>query len=179
MPEDDAELERIRGQVEAGEDAEILVPFELLGEFDRPPGAGPPSNLFTQITAMAIPERVKLALRGNKDARTILMRDSNKLIRRFVLHNPRISDGEIIAVARNRSADEELLRMIADKREWAKNYQIRLALVTNPKTPLPIAMKHVFTLGERDLKLLAKSRNVPQAVAVQARRIVAERGEKR
>ena len=93
----------------------------------------------------ACTRRSSSALRGNKDARTILMRDPNRLIRRFVLQNPRIGDGEVIAVARNRSADEELLRMINEKREWVRNYQVRHALATNPKTPLQIALRHVAT----------------------------------
>lgn len=171
---DDAELERIAREVLAEEDS-ILVPFELIGDFDRPPGSGPAASLLSQIQAMGVAERVKLALRGNKDARQILIRDGSRMIRRFVLRNPRVSDGEVVAVARNRTADEELLRVIAEKREWMKNYQVRLSLATNPKTPLPIALRQVGSLGERDLAQLAKSRNVPQAVATAARRLVVER----
>jgi hypothetical protein len=180
MPEkdlDDAEYERIARQVEAEED-DIIVPFELIGDYERPPGAAAQGSLYTQIVTMTVSEKVKLALRGNKDARTILVRDASKMIRRFVLQNPRIGDGEIVAICRNRSADDELLRMISAKREWMRNYQVRLALATNPKTPLPIAIRQVMTLGERDLQQLAKSRNVPQAVAVQARRLVVEKGKK-
>ncbi len=175
---DEAEYERIRKQVEAEED-DILVPFDLIGDYERPPGAANPESLFSKILNMTVSEKVKLALRGNKDARNILIRDSSKMIRRFVLQNPRIGDSEVIAICRNRSADDELLRQIAARREWMKNYQVRLALATNPKTPLPIAMRQVFTLGERDLQQLAKSRNVPQAVATQARRIVIEKREKK
>jgi hypothetical protein len=174
---DDAEYERIARQVEAEED-DIIVPFELIGDYERPPGAAAQGSLYTQIVTMTVSEKVKLALRGNKDARTILVRDASKMIRRFVLQNPRIGDGEIVAICRNRSADDELLRMISAKREWMRNYQVRLALATNPKTPLPIAIRQVMTLGERDLQQLAKSRNVPQAVAVQARRLVVEKGKK-
>ena len=53
-----------------------------------------------------------------------------------------------------------------------RNYQIRLALTTNPKTPVVISMRQVPTLSERDIRLLAKSKNVPQAVASQCRRIM-------
>lgn len=172
------EIERIAREIAAGEDS-ILVPFELLGEFDRLPGsAAPPPSLVAQIQAMSVPQRVKLALRGNKDARQILLRDPNRLIRRFVLENPRTTEGEVAAIARNRTADEELLRTIADRREWMKNYQVRLALATNPKTPLPIALRQVATLGERDLAQMAKSRNVPQAVATAARRLLLEKRDR-
>jgi hypothetical protein len=175
------EVEALVRSVEEDRDA-IAVPGELLVEPERPPGAAaapePPleaRNLYARVLSMGMAEKIKLALRGNKDVRTILARDGSKLIRRLVLLNPRISDGEVIAFARNRSADEELIRLIADKREWMRNYQVRLSLATNPKTPLTIALKQVGTLGERDLRQLAKSKNVSATVAAQARRLLMAR----
>jgi hypothetical protein len=172
MPEaSDADAEAIARAVEAGTD-DIVVPAEMLVE--EPEAATPPlaRSLYAQIINMGIGEKIKLALRGNRDARAILIRDAQKLIRRFVLQNPRVTDTEVVAVARNRSADEELLRVIADRREWMRNYQIRLALATNPKTPLVLALKQLTTLTDGDLRLLTKSKNVSATVASQARRIL-------
>jgi hypothetical protein len=176
MPDEspeEREVEEIVHAVEAGTDG-IVVPEELIVEPDQKAPAKAPiaRSLYAEILAMTVAEKIKLALRGNKDARAILIRDANKLIRRLVFLNPRISDGEVLAVARNRTADEDLIRMITERREWIKNYQIRLALATNPKTPLVIALKHIRTLDERDIRQIAKSRNVPQTVAAQARRIL-------
>jgi hypothetical protein len=171
MPDAPApETEEIVRAVEAGEDA-IAVPGPLLEE---PPAnaPAPPRSLLAEITAMTVGQKIKLALRGNKDARAILLRDRDRLIRRLVLQNPRFSDAEAIQLCRNRSADDEALRKIGDHREFMRNYQVRLALATNPKTPLVIALRLLPSLGERDLRQLAKSKNVPQAVAVQCRRMV-------
>ena len=162
--------------VEAGRDG-IAVPTDLLVEKEGEPERPVPQNLYTQILAMGVHQKIKLAMRGNKDARTILVRDPIRLIRRCVLQNPRITDGEVIAIARNRSADEELLRMINDKREWVRNYQVRHALATNPKTALPIALRHVASLSEKDLRFIAKSKNVPHGVAIQARRLLLSAGK--
>ena len=176
MPEerDGEEVAELVRSIVAGSDT-IGVPAELI---DEPDTAAPPParSLYAQILTMGIAEKLKLALRGNKDARSILIRDGSKMIRRFVMQNPRISDSEVIAVARNRSSDEELLRIIVDNREWMRNYQVRLALTSNPKTPLAVALKQLPTLGERDLRVLAKSRNVPQAVVSQARRLLLAAG---
>ena len=179
MPDEsafEAAFDTIVRAVETGKDG-IAVPTELLVEKEGEPEKPPAQSLYAQILTMGVHEKIKLAMRGNKDARTILIRDPIRLIRRCVLQNPRISDGEVIAVARNRSADDELLRMINEKREWVRNYQVRHALSTNPKTPLPVALRHVATLSERDLRFVAKSKNVPQAVAVQARRILTAAGK--
>jgi hypothetical protein len=167
--EADPEFERIVQAVEAGAD-DIAVPPELIEE----PEAVPPAarSLYAQILTMGVAAKIKLALRGNKDARMILIRETNKMIRRLVLLNPRISDAEVISVCRNRSADEELLRMVAERREWMRNYQVRLSLCTNPKTPIVIALRQLTFLGERDLRQLAKSKNVTATVSAQARRMV-------
>jgi len=180
MPEEsafEAAFDTIVRAVEAGKDG-IAVPGELLVEKEgEQPEKVIPQSLYAQIVGMGVHQKIKLAMRGNKDARTILVRDPVRLVRRCVLQNPRITDGEVIALARNRSADEELLRMINEKREWVRNYQVRYALSTNPKTPLPVAIRHVATLSERDLRFIAKSKNVPQAIAVQARRILLSSGK--
>jgi len=164
--------EAIAAEVRAGTDA-IAVPSELVEE----PAAEKPveQSLLVQVQQMSVAERIKLALRGNHEARMLLLRDPNRLIRRFVLQNPRISDEEIIAVAKSRTADDELLRTIADSREWTKNYQVRLALVTNPKTPLVLALRFLGSLHERDVRLLAKSKNVSATVSAQAKRIVVQK----
>jgi hypothetical protein len=174
MPEeqapDDADVAALVRAIEAGEDG-IAVPGELLEE--RPPSAeAPPRSLYAQILGMSIGQKIKLALRGNQDARLILVRDTNKLIRRFVLMNPRIGENEVLAIVRNKNADDDVLRMINERRDWMRLYQVRLGLATNPKTALPVAIRLVGMLEERDLRQVAKSKNVPQAVAAHARRLL-------
>ena len=172
MSDDPAELEAIAESIERGDDP-YVVPEELLEE----PEAGKPVNqsLYNQILHMTVGERLKLALKGNRDARMILIRDPNRLIQRFILQNPRITDDEIIALARNRSLDTELLRKIGDQKNWTRNYQVKVALVSNPKTPLAIALHFVNTLMERDIRFLAKSKNVSATVTAQARRWLMQR----
>ena len=172
MPDEPASEEQVAELVraiEAGEDG-IVVPEELIVEPEKKRAL--PQSLFAQILDMSIGQKIKLALRGNQDARLILIRDTAKMIRRFVMLNPRISDGEVITIARNKSADDDLLRLIIERREWMRNYQVRLALATNPKTPLPVALRQVATLDERDMRHIAKSKNVPGAIAAAARRIL-------
>jgi hypothetical protein len=170
-PATEADVAELVRTIEAGEDG-IELPQELVEEPERAAEAAPQGTLQAQILTMSISEKIKLALRGNRDARLVLIRDPNKLIRRFVLQNPRLSDSEVITLARNKNADDELLRIVIDKREWMRNYQVRLGLATNPKTPLALALRQVSSLEQRDLRQIAKSKNVPQAIAAQARRLL-------
>jgi hypothetical protein len=159
----------IAAAVEAGTDG-IIVPVGLVEEPDG--AAAVEKSLLLRLQEMPVNERIKLALRGNRETRMLLLRDSNRMIRRFVLQNPRVGDEEIIAIAKNRSGDEELLRLIAENREWTKNYQVKLSLTTNPKTPLVLALRFVAGLNDRDVRGLAKSKNVSATVANAAKRIL-------
>src|SRR5262245_6888189 len=103
------ELEAIAETIKRGEDP-YVVPDELLVEPEERKPLNP--SLYSQILRMKVGEKLKLALKGNKEARTILVRDANRLIQRFVLQNPRISDDEVLAIAKNRSIDQDMLRKI-------------------------------------------------------------------
>jgi hypothetical protein len=175
-PEGDMMAEEAAQQVLAGSD-HIWMPIQFVQD-DIPPPKAPLPAIAVQITRMSIMERVKTAILGGKDARQILSHDSNRVVRRYVLLNPRITDGEVAAIANSRLADEEILRMIADKRDWMKNYQVRLALVRNPKTPLVTAINLLSTLMANDLGRIAKSRDVPEGVVHHARRIYLERRDR-
>ena len=89
-------------------------------------------SLLVRVRKMPVAMRVKLALTGNKDARQVLSHDSVKLVQACVLKNPRFTLEEALAMAKNRSLAGELLRIIADQRDWVRTYSVRLALVQNP-----------------------------------------------
>lgn len=127
-------------------------------------------SFFGRVRNMSVAERVKLAMTGNKEARTILSRDPVKLVQTCVLKNPRFTLEEALAMAKNRSLHGDLLRMIADEREWVRHYGVRLALVQNPKTPLQIALTLLSGIRERDMRLLARSKNVQSVLQQQAKR---------
>jgi hypothetical protein len=129
-------------------------------------------SLYLRIQKMSVAERISLGLKGDKEARGLLIKDANKLVQLAVISSPRLQDAEVVAIAKNRSVNEEVLRRIAARKEWLKHYEVRLGLIQNPRTPLPVAMKLVGTLSARDLQNLAKSKNVPTAIASLARKAV-------
>ena len=132
-------------------------------------------SILQRLQKLSVSERILLALRGNKEVRTILLRDTNKEVVMTVLENPKITDTEIEILAKSRSVSEDVLRRITKKREWMKNYAIMLSLVTNPKTPTPIAIKLVSDLKTRDLSIIEKNKNVSEGVRVTAKKLVRAR----
>lgn len=133
-------------------------------------------SLFLRVRKLSVAARVKLALTGNKEARQVLSHDSVKLVQSCVLRNPRFTLEEALAMAKNRSLAGELLRIIAEQKDWIRNYSVRLALVQNPKTPLQVALGLLSGVQERDMRQIAKSRNVASVLQAQARRNLLRRG---
>jgi hypothetical protein len=134
-------------------------------------------NLTQRIMKMSIAEKIKLATLGNKEARSILIRESNKLICTAVIRSPRITDGEVLSCAGNKVINEEVLRFIYNHREWTKNYKIKLALLKNPRLPLSVGMKFLNTLRESDVKELARDKNVPAGLQGMAKKMMAKKDE--
>ncbi|MCI0670788.1 MAG: hypothetical protein L0Y64_10035 [Myxococcaceae bacterium] len=160
---------------------EVLRDFrdEVLSEGAAPMEEGKKLTLTQRVMKMSTAERIKLATLGNKEARSILLRDSNKLVAMAAIRSPRVTDAEVLAQAYNKSAHDDVLRAIYGNKEWIKEYTIKLALVKNPKVPVAITMRFLSTLRESDVKDLAKNKNVAQGVQVMARRMVEKKGAPR
>ena len=132
-----------------------------------------------RILGMTVSEKIKLASLGNKEARTILLRDSNKLVAMAAAQSPRMTESEIVSLSQSRTVHEDVLRAIYSNREWLKLYQVKLNLVRNPKTPLPTAMRFLTHIRANDLKDLQKNRNVPIGIQTGARNLVARSSQKK
>ncbi len=152
------------------------LPSELISDQEEGQSMdeGVRATLFQRIQKMTVSQKIKLALLGNKEARTILLRDSNRVVIEAVIKSPRITDGEVIGITNSRSVSEDIIRMIAGNREWQKNYRIRQALAANPKTPVPIAIKLLETMSKQDLKNLSNSKNIASVVATTAKRMMGD-----
>lgn len=128
------------------------------------------TNMYKHILGLKTSQKIKLAFTGNKEARSLLVKESNKMISTAVLKNPRITDGEIVAISQSRSIAEDVLRIIGSDKEHLKNYAVKLGLASNPKTPLPMAMRLIGFLTKNDVANLSKNKNVSGSVQTAARR---------
>jgi hypothetical protein len=125
-----------------------------------------------RIIKLATNQKIVLALKGGKEERSILMRETNRLIQVNVVRNGRITEGEIAYIAQMRTVHEEVIRIISNNREWMRKYQVMKNLVSNPRTPLPIAMNLLKRVNEFDLKLMSNDRNIAETLRREAKRIV-------
>ncbi|MEM7351113.1 MAG: hypothetical protein AAF657_09930 [Acidobacteriota bacterium] len=124
-----------------------------------------------QIRSLAIPVRIKMARGANRQVRSILIRDPNAQVALAVLLGNNLPDQEVEQIANSRNVVTEVLAEIPKKREWIRKYSIAKALVKNPRTRLAIAIGLVPRMTMRDLRDLARDKNVPDGVRSRARRL--------
>ena len=127
------------------------------------------------IKEMSVGHKIKLAYKGNKEARSILIRDTNKSVAVAVIKSGRLSDGEVAHYAGNRNLVDDVIREIANNKEYTRKYAVKAALVANPKTPLPKAISFIYSLHKKDLQQLCRNKNVPAAVRRMATRYFREK----
>lgn len=158
----------------AGEEEGAAQPDE-----DEPIDEEEYQSKYQMAQGMGVSDKIKIAMTGDKEWRSIMIKDNNKLVSSAAIKNPRMTESEVLSIAKSAVGNDEIMRVICANKEWIKNPQIRKALVMNSKTPLPHALRFVATLPEKELAQLAKSKNVNSAISSQARRILMSKKDSR
>jgi hypothetical protein len=128
-------------------------------------------TLIQRLAKMTVAQRVQFAMKGGPEARRTLIRDNNKVVQRAVLQSPRLTDQEVEAFAATSSLTDEILRLIANNRNFRKNYTVVRNLINNPKTPLDISLHMLPILNPIDLKRLTTNKNIPETLRTAANKL--------
>ena len=166
-------LEYIEEYYEESDADRQAIVDKILGEM-KIEGMDLPSeriSILNRIMKMGMKDRVKLAMKGDREARNILIRDPNRIVAQAVIQNPRITEQEIEKIAAMRSVPEDILRKVANDRQWARSYAVVHNLARNPRTPIANTMNILSRLQLKDLSALSKNKNISDAVRRQALRL--------
>ena len=132
-------------------------------------------SLESRISAMTVPEKVELAAKGNREVRRILSRDTSVMVARALISSPLLSDEDIISFASSSQTNEDILRAIAENRQWTMNRQVVTAIVQNPRTPPPAAIRFLRGFATNELRVLSNNRSVSVVVRQEAKRMLTQR----
>jgi len=130
--------------------------------------AAPPDSFVGGTTAA----KIHTAMHGNKDDRMRIMREGDRSMHRYVLRNPGLRIDEVTFIAKMTAVSPDLLKAIAERGEWAQRPEIALALVRNPKSPVPLAIQMLQHVSPGDLRRLAKGSSVRMPILQAARKRV-------
>lgn len=171
-------LEYLEDIYEETEEQRQEIVDKILGEFrleDESEISSDRVSMIQRIMRMTMKDRIKLAMKGDREARNILVRDPNRVVAQAVIQNAKITEQEVEKIAAMRTVPEDILRQIFINRKWQRNYTILHNLARNPRAPIPNVMNILTRLQLKDLEAIAKNRNVPEAVRKQAGRLSALR----
>ena len=132
-----------------------------------------------KLARMRVGERVQAAMKGNKDERFILIRDGAKVVALAVLESPKLTDSEVEMIAGMKNVQEAVLRGVAAKRKFMKNYAVIRALINNPRVPLDVSLPLMPHLLVMDLKHLSMNKNVSDLLRKLALKFFREKSESR
>ena len=132
----------------------------------KPAAPVPPKreNTLQKIAHLGVKGRIQLALKGNKEERSLLIRDGTKVVALAVLDAPKLSDGEVEKFASQKNVLEAVLRQIPLKRRFMKNYIVVRNLVANPRTPLDLGLSLMKNLLAQDLKNISGNKEVSETI---------------
>jgi hypothetical protein len=122
-----------------------------------------------RIREMTSSEKIRLALVGDAAARLLLVRDVNKQVAYAAISSPSMGESEAAAIAHSKEVSEDIIRFIGNRKEWTKSYEVKRALVFNPKCPIGTSLRFLAHLRPNDLKALSRSRGVPNPVKTAAK----------
>jgi len=121
-------------------------------------------NTLQKISHLDVKGRIQLALKGNKEERSLLIRDGTKVVALAVLEAPKLSDGEVEKFASQKNVLESVLRQIPLKRRFMKNYKVVRNLVANPRTPLDLGLGLMKHLLSADLKNISANKDISETI---------------
>lgn len=135
-------------------------------------------SLEARLKDMSVGQLIKLAFKGNKEVRSLLLRNTNKSIASAVIKSGRMTDGEIVSAAGNRNLADDVIRAIAGNKEFLRKYPVKVALVNNSKTPVPTALTLLKSLHKKDLKQVARNHNVSSIISNAAKKLFKQKFQK-
>ena len=151
-------------------DAPLIDTAENEPVADTPVEGAPATADVKTLSELGVVERMKLATRGTREQRAVLVRDPNRLVAAAVLSSPKLTESEVEQFAKMANVAEDILRVIGTNRAWTKNYGVVAGLVRNPKTPLAISLTLLQRVNDKDVKMIAIDRNVPEPLRIAARK---------
>ncbi|HPR64355.1 MAG TPA: hypothetical protein PK014_09060 [Thermoanaerobaculia bacterium] len=129
------------------------------------------ATLYQTVLKMTVPQKVEVALKGSKEARGILIRDANKLVKAAVVMSPKVTESEINVISGMRDVPAEVMRLISQRREWMRKYPIVRQVIYNPHTPVGVSLGLLPRMNDKDLKDLTSEKDVPDPVRQAAKRL--------
>lgn len=150
-------------------EGEAKAALLALSAADDAPGDSP---LWARYEALSKADKLKLARTGNVDARRRVLKDPDQTLHPFLLGNPGLTAQEVTGWLRAGLVPGALVEQIAKRSDLASNPGLVDALVQEPRTPLPVALRLLPKVSLDTCRRIAKAGKLRQQIVSAARKRV-------
>lgn len=138
----------------AAAEAAVAV-AEPAGE-EKPSDDAASGSLWERLRRLTPPQRMLLAAKADRFERAILVQDSDPQVLYALLKNPRLATDEVLRIAKSSFLSFQAAELILKTNPWFANLDVRVALIHNPKLPMPFALRILPTLPDNEVRIISR-----------------------
>jgi predicted regulator of amino acid metabolism with ACT domain len=121
-------------------------------------------QLISRLPQLPLGQKITLARRGPARLAGALLAEGHAQIVSIVLDNAYLTEAQVLKVLSREKLPPGVVRTIAQHRKWSITYNVRLALVRHPSSPLATVLAYLPELTVSDLRELAAPGIVPESL---------------
>ncbi len=112
-------------------------------------------QLLARLPQLPLGQKITLARRGPARVAGALLVEGHKQLVSIVLDNPNVTEAQILKALSREKLSEAVIPAISRHCKWSVTYNVRLALVRHPSSPLATILAYLPELTVSDLRELA------------------------
>src|SRR5271163_318848 len=121
-------------------------------------------QLLARLPQLPLGQKITLARRGPARLAGSLVAEGHSQLLAVALDNPRLTEAQILKALAREKIPAAVPYAIAHHRKWSESYNVRLALVRHPLSPLASVLAYLPQLTVSDLRELASPGIVPESL---------------
>ncbi len=123
-----------------------------------------------QIDDMAEGEKITLARMANRSIIRSLRENKNPRVIGALLKNFKTTEEDISLIVRNEKISPEILSVVACDDKWGNQFQVKIAIIKNKKSPIHYCLKSLQGLMKKDLKKIKEDSKIRKIIRIGAER---------
>lgn len=141
-----------------------LVQLTLLAGISTELKRNAEDQLVSRLPQLPLGQKITLARRGPARLAGALLAEGHAQIVSIVLDNAYLTEAQVLRVLSREKLPPVVVRTISLHRKWSVSYNVRLALVRHPLSPLATVLAYLPELTVSDLRELASPGIVPESL---------------
>jgi hypothetical protein len=121
-------------------------------------------QLLTRLPQLPLGQKITLARRGPARVAGALLAEGHAQVISITLDNPNVTEAQILKALSREKLPIALIPAISHHRKWSLRYNVRLALVRHPSSPLATILAYLPEITVSDLRELAAPGVVPESL---------------